>query len=255
MAKLNDKGMKNSTCIAGLLFVVFLVKGSIIKAQPSLWFGTVKTGDSIAQGRFEITGDSIIKSVVYAPYGISATAFKKVKHQDKKLSFEWQINELIYQCLLNSQDATSYTGVCTCEKAQPIELIIRKFSQEDAYLQGDTLHAGTKDIQILDRALSLLNNGVNWNRFDKRVCNIDSYPYKWSLFCALHQASIDVDSEYRHLRPAVQATRQAIEEITEGKKYAHLLQDYNNEAKDFEAIAKALNGAKKIIAEKIKRHQ
>ena len=75
------------------------------------------------------------------------------------------------------------------------------------------------------------------------------------MFCALHQASIDVDSEYRHLRPANQAVRQAIDEITSGKKYAHLLQDYNNEAQSFDSIAMVLNHAKEIITEKIKLHQ
>ncbi|HVG14423.1 MAG TPA: hypothetical protein VM935_05660, partial [Chitinophagaceae bacterium] len=74
---------------------------------------------------------------------------------------------------------------------------------------------------------------------------------KWSLFCALHQASIDVDVEYRHLRPAIQATRQAIEEATAGRKFAHLLQDFNKEAESFTSIAGVLNRAKAIIKEKM----
>jgi hypothetical protein len=49
--------------------------------------------------------------------------------------------------------------------------------------------------------------------------------------------------------------RQAINEFTSGKKYAHLLQDYNNEAESFASIAKALTRAKEIIAEKIKLQQ
>jgi hypothetical protein len=67
----------------------------------------------------------------------------------------------------------------------------------------------------------------------------------------LHQASIDVDTEYRHLRPAIQATRQAINESTSGKQYAHLLQDFNKEALSFAAIAGVLNRAKEIITEKM----
>lgn len=233
----------------------FLSKVSITNAQQTLWFGTVRMQDKIIQGRFEVTGDSIIRAIIYAPYGISPTAFRKVKQQKNQLSFRWEVNQVTYHCLLEKQDSTAYKGSCTCKSKQPIQLIIRKFTEEDAFLQGDSLHATSKDIEILDRALSLLNNGSNWNRFDNRVCDSNSYPSKWSLFCALHQASIDVDSQYRHLRPAIQATRQAIDEITGGKKYAHLLQDYNNEAQSFDSIAKTLHRAKEIIIEKIKLHQ
>lgn len=247
--------MKKSISIWALMFVVFFGKGSSTKAQQTLWFGTVRIQDKIIQGRFEVTGDSIIRAIVYAPYGISPTTFREVQQQKNQLSFGWQIDQTTYHCLLEKQDSTAYKGNCTAESKQAIQLTIRKFSEEDAFLQGDSLHAATKDIEILDRALSLMNNGSNWNRFDNRVCDINSYPYKWSLFCALHQASIDVDWEYRHLRPAIHATRQAIDEITSGKKYAHLLQDYNNEARSFDSIAKALNRAKEIIIEKIKLHQ
>ena len=247
--------MKNSISVAGLISMMFFGSGNTVYAQQTLWFGTVKSGDRIVQGRFEVTGDSIIKNIVYAPYGISPVTFTAVEHQKNSLSFNWEIAQSVYRCILEKGDAAAYKGTCTCEGKQPVQLIIRKFSQEDAYLQGDSLHANTKDLEILDRALSLLNYGSNWNRLDNRVCNIFAYPYKWSLFCALHQASIDVDLEYRHLRPAIQAARQAIEEITAGKKYAHLLQDYNNEAQSFDAIAKALNRAKAIITEKIKLHQ
>jgi len=247
--------MVNYIRIAGLFFVFFLSKASNAIAQQTLWFGTVKMQDKIIQGRFEVFSDSVIKTIVYAPYGISPTTFKEVKQLKNQLTFEWEINQLRYQCLLVKQDSTLYKGTCTCDSEQPIQLIIRQFTKDDALLQGDSLRASIKDIAILDRALSLLNNGSNWNRFDNRVCDNSSYPYKWSLFCALHQASIDVDSGYRHLRPANQAVRQAIDEITSGKKYAHLLQDYNNEAQSFDFIAKVLNRAKEIIAEKIKLHQ
>ncbi len=247
--------MKNSISIATLMVLIFCCKGNAAHAQQALWFGTITVQDKIIQGRFEVTGDSIIKSVVLAPYGISPTIFKDVKQQKNSLSFGWEIDQSIYRCVLEKGKASAYKGACTCEGKQPVQLIIRKFSEEDAYLQGDSLHASTKDIEILDRALNLLNNGSNWNRLDNRVCNIDAYPYKWSLFCALHQASIDVDAEYRHLRPAMQATRQAIDEITAGKKYAHMLQDYNNEAQSFDVITKALNRAKAIIIEKINAHR
>ena len=244
--------MKKNNAIAGLIFIYSLNTAVIAKSQQTLWFGTVKMQDKISQGRFEVFSDSLIKSIVYAPYGISPTTFKDVKQQKNQVTFSWQIDQLTYRCLLLKQDSSAYKGTCTCEKEKPIQLIIREFTKEDAILQGDSLHAAQKDIQILERAMNLLNNGNNWNRIDNRVCDDSSYPYKWSLFCALHQASIDIDSEYRHLRPAVQAARQAIDEATSGKKYEHVLRDFNNEAKSFNSITQVLNRAKEIITDRIK---
>lgn len=231
----------------GSVFVV-----SIANAQQTLFFGTVKTQNKVTQARFEVFSDGVIKTIVYAPYGISPIDLKDVKQRDKRLTFLWQINQLGYQCLLLKRDSSAYSGNCICENKQPIEITLREFTREDAILQGNELSATKKDIQILDRALNLLNNGSNWNRLDNRVCDNSLYPYQWTLFCALHQASIDVDSEYRHLRPAIQAVRQAIDEATNRKKYAHLLQDFNNEAKSFDSIAQVLTRAKEIITLKLK---
>ena len=247
--------MKKNNAIPGLIFICFLILRVNANAQQSLWFGTVKMQGKIKQGRFEVFSDSIIKTIIYAPYGIRPTVFRDVKQQKNQLTFSWQIDRLIYSCLLLKQDSSAYKGTCTCKNEQPIQLIIRKFSKEDAILQGDSLYATQKEIQILDRALSLLNNGNSWNRLDNRICDNSLYPYKWSLFCALHQASIDIDSEYRHLRPAIQAARQAIDEATSGKKYDHVLRDFNNEAKSFDSISNVLNRAKEIITEKIKLEQ
>jgi hypothetical protein len=247
--------MKNNNLIIILISISFLFIAAIACAQQSLWFGTVKIQDKISQGRFEIFNDSTIRTIVYAPYGITPTTFQSVRQQKNELVFVWQMNRYTFRCLLFKQGSSEYAGNCTCEGRPPMQLVIREFTKDDAILQGDSLHATIMDIQILERALILLNNGNNWNRFDNRVCDVSSYPYKWSLFCALHQASIDIDSQYRHLRPAMQAARQAIDEITSGKKYAHLLQDYNNEAQGYDAIAKVLNRAKEIIVTKMKLRQ
>lgn len=222
------------------------------QAQQMLWFGTVKMAEQTMQGRFEILKDSLIKRIVYAPYGLRPTEFQNVREKDKELRFSWLVNNQNYSCLLLKSGSSSFAGDCTSANNPTVKLSIREFNPEDAMLQGNSLPAGQKDIQILDRALILLNYGKNWNRLDNRVCDGAAYPYKWSLFCALHQASIDVDAEYRHLRPAMQAARQAIEEASSGKKYAHLLQDYNNEVKSFDSIANVLNRAKQILEDKIK---
>lgn len=244
--------------IAGVFLAFFLFSSpSSGNAQGNvLFFGTVKAQDKTMQGRFEVTTENgAITSIVYAPYGISPVPFQNVALQKNQLTFIWQIDDQTYRCLLVQHTADSYSGNCDSDNRSPIQLTIRGFSEQDAILQGDSLHATMKDVEILNRALSLLNNGSNWSRLDNRICDAVSYPYKWSLFCALHQASIDIDGEYRHLRPAIQATRQAINEYTSGKQYAHLLQDFNNEAQSFDPIAKTLIRAKEIIIEKIKLRQ
>jgi len=235
-----------------IIFLLDIISSNAAKSQQSLWFGTVQVDGKILQGRFEVVKDSIFKSIVFAPYGITPVTFRNVRQKANQLTFQWQINQLPYQCHLVKQNDSLYTGNCLNTGKAAMKLMLRVFTIEDAFLQGDSLHASNTDLQILDRALILLNNGNNWNRSDNRVCDNGPYPYKWSLFCALHQASIDVDSEYRHLRPANQATRQAINEATSEKKYAHLLQDFNNEAVSFDTIAGVINRAKVIIAEKIK---
>jgi hypothetical protein len=225
---------------------------NFLQAQQRLWFGTLKVEGRSSQARFEV--DSSLHNIIYAPYGRTPIAFTNIKTETQQLTFNWQYNQHPYHCTLLKQKGNEYKGTCSVpgDKGQSIEITMREFTPEDADLQGNSLKASATDLQILDRALALLNNGSNWSRSDNRICDSSSYPYKWSLFCALHQASIDVATEYRHLRPAIQAARQAIDEATSGKKFAHMLQDFNKEAQNFASIAGVLNRAKEIIAEKMK---
>jgi len=207
------------------------------------------------QCRFEVQREGVIRAITLAPYGFSPTKFQEVKDTNTQLTFSWTNNRLAYQCRLLKINELAYEGDCSYEHKPSIRLTIHDFTKEDAFLQGDSLHASPADIKILDRALELLGRGQSWNRSDNRVCDVSTYPYKWSLFCALHQASIEIGADYRHLRPAVQAARQAINEVSAGKKYAHLLQDFNNESPDFTVIEKVLERAQEIIKEKIALRQ
>jgi hypothetical protein len=223
-----------------------------MQAQQALWFGTIKIDGRISQARYEV--DSSLHSIIYAPYGRTPIAFTNITTGSQQLTFNWQSANFPYRCTLVKGQGKEYKGAClaSSDTGRTIEMTMREFTPEDADLQGNALKWSTTDLRILDRALALLNNGSNWSRSDNRICDNSPYPYKWSLFCALHQASIDIDTEYRHLRPAIQAARQAIDEATAGKKFAHLLQDFNNEAPGFQSIAQVLNRAKEIVAEKIK---
>ena len=222
---------------------LLLLLSTPIHAQHLL-FGEAILEGKTTQVRLEV--DSLLTSMIYAPYGITPVPFTNILQKKGQISFDWTRENVAYRCTMMHATG-SYKGTCVTGGDEPIGLIIRDFTEEDARLQGNFLQAGQTDLQILDRALQLLNDGRNWDRVDDRVCDRSSYPYEWSLFCALHQASIDVDSEYRHLRPAIKAARQAIEEASPGREYAHMLQDFNNEAKNFDAIASVLKSAKTTV--------
>src|SRR5688572_33339062 len=112
--------MKKIIVFAGF-FLSLLIVGVIANAQQSLWFGTVKTQGKINQGRFEVFIDTVIKSIVYAPYGISPTTYKDVKQHKDQLSFTWQVDQSTYRCLLLRQDSSGYIGSCTTAQKQPIQ--------------------------------------------------------------------------------------------------------------------------------------
>jgi alpha/beta superfamily hydrolase len=83
------------------------------------------------------------------------------------------------------------------------------------------------DLFILKRAAELLADETRWNRNDTRVCNANATT--WSLFCALHDASIYVLGEYQHRRVALQEVRFAVEDATDKRKLGgHRLMGFNN---------------------------
>jgi hypothetical protein len=233
--------------------------GLSLQAQPKprVWFGTLKVDGKITQARFEVYSETYSnngrKTILYAPYGLMPVPLENVQEGDKHLRFWFPYNQLPYTCRLQKQEQErlEYTGTGTCPDCPSLEITIRAFTEEDAVLQGKRLEASPTDVAIIERAQMLLNKGNNWNPLDNRICDTSDYPYRWSLFCALHQASIDVDGEYRHLRPALEAVREAIKEATKGKKYAHILRDFNNEAESFEPIARVLDRGKEMIAAKL----
>ncbi|MEO8366451.1 MAG: DUF3833 family protein [Pseudoxanthomonas sp.] len=83
-----------------------------------------------------------------------------------------------------------------------------------------------KDLEILDRANTLLANESAWSRKDTRECPPGAKSL--SLFCALQKASIEVLGAYDHRRAALQEVRFAIEDATAGREFEHRLMDYNN---------------------------
>ena len=83
------------------------------------------------------------------------------------------------------------------------------------------------DIKILRRAKEILAEEAVWDRADDRVCGENDT--KWSLFCALYQASIEIDGAYDHRRVAMQEVRFAIDDVSGDREFNHRLMDFNNQ--------------------------
>ena len=84
------------------------------------------------------------------------------------------------------------------------------------------------DLRILVKADEILKDESVWNRNDDRVCDDDESAGRWSLFCALQKACIDVLGKYDHRRVALQEVRFAVEDATRGRDFEHRLRDFNN---------------------------
>ena len=83
------------------------------------------------------------------------------------------------------------------------------------------------DLLIVRRAGEILAHEEAWNRKDNRKCPQGTA--KWSIYCAMRQASVDVSGGSHHRRPALQVVRKIIEHRSKSRRYQHPLMDYNND--------------------------
>ncbi len=66
------------------------------------------------------------------------------------------------------------------------------------------------DRRILERASEILGSDAVWDRADDRACAPDDKT--WSLYCALHRASLELTGGFHHRRPIFQTVRQILYE-------------------------------------------
>ena len=83
------------------------------------------------------------------------------------------------------------------------------------------------DFLIIQRAKNILSSAEAWNREDNRKCAEDAS--RWSIYCAMIQASVDVTGGSHHRRPALQLVRKIVQKRSKGRNYQHPLMDYNND--------------------------
>jgi len=93
-----------------------------------------------------------------------------------------------------------------------------------------------EDRTILARADALLASEAVWNRHDTRDCPAGET--RWSLFCALHDATIEVLGRYDHRRAALQQVRFVVDERK--RDYPHRLMGFNNDPSTTFADIKAV---------------
>ena len=91
---------------------------------------------------------------------------------------------------------------------------------------GRQLPPTSDDLKIIQRALQLLSDTSMWNKNDDRNCPPN--PQRWSLFCALMQATTEVSGGVHYRQPALQAVREVLNEVGGNRVSKHRLMDYNN---------------------------
>ncbi|WP_291843651.1 hypothetical protein [Maricaulis sp.] len=108
------------------------------------------------------------------------------------------------------------------------------------------------DVDILDAALGYLSSEAVWDRADDRRCG--QQDTRWSIFCALQRASVDVTGTYEHRRTALQEVRFIIEVRSEGRDYAHRMMDYNNDPEtSFDEARAVVSEARAVVADRLSR--
>jgi len=107
------------------------------------------------------------------------------------------------------------------------------------------------DVKILKRADAILSSESTWSKEDDRKCFDDIDSNKYSLFCALYKASLDVAGEYDHRKPGLQQVRWLIQEQFKERLTDHRLMDFNNHEKTtFDEIKRLLNQSILITEQK-----
>jgi len=84
------------------------------------------------------------------------------------------------------------------------------------------------DLEIIEGAIGILNHEIVWDRSANRRCR--SSTTTWTLYCALHDATIEVTGEFHEYQPAMVITSDVIDRIFREMEFERPLIDYNTYA-------------------------
>ena len=131
--------------------------------------------------------------------------------------------------------------------------IDKSFGQDFTVDKGNRdLIFDSVDIKILIRANDILITDSDWSKTDDRKCQDDIDANKYSLFCALYKASLDIVGEYNHRRPGLQQVRWIIGDKYRDRLDGHRLMNFNNHpSTTFDEIKRLLAESLKTIEQKI----
>lgn len=101
-------------------------------------------------------------------------------------------------------------------------------SAQDITGENRNLVFDSSDLKIIQRADSILASQSIWNKQDDRECSDDISTGRYSLYCALYKASIEITGVYVHRKAAMQIVRFTLEKYENGRVKNHRLMDWNN---------------------------
>jgi hypothetical protein len=105
-----------------------------------------------------------------------------------------------------------------------------------------------KDLDILNKADEILMDETMWDKNDDRDCKADSINDRFSLYCVIHKAMMDVTSDFNHRGAVLEIVRKTIREANPNTYYQHDLMDFNNQ-NDFTAVKALLFLSKEKLEE------
>src|SRR5437763_140502 len=108
------------------------------------------------------------------------------------------------------------------------------------HAQENILKYTPNDLSIIEHAEALLSDSTKWNRRDDRECADDIASGKYSLYCALYKASIEVTGKFDHRSAAMEIVRYTVEKHYSSRVKDHRLMDWNNHSATTFAEVKAV---------------
>ena len=220
-----------------ILFVLLPLGAPPLHAQQGdpddVLYGYLGSGPDSTFARYELWWPEGELEIRFAPYGRVPERLYDVQLTDDhtRLSLRWSDGAFCELDRLPTEGDSwrglvdvHWSGQCTPDTGGPWPIRIGLDGPPDF---GQYLPASAVDLTIIDRATELLANDASWNRDDDRVCDDDERNRRWSLFCALYRASLDVTGEYLHARRGLDLVRLAARQSTQ-LNYLHTLLQYNN---------------------------
>ena len=123
-----------------------------------------------------------------------------------------------------------------------------------AGVKNRNLQFDSIDLKIIQRADVLLSDTSKWSKKDDRICEDDIANGRYSLFCALYKASVDIAGSYEHRRAGMQQVRFILEKYENGRVINHRLMDWNNHPDTkFEEVKKVLKESLIAVESQLKQ--